>query len=103
PRRGVCGAERAVHATPRSAPQTPRRGYARGVLIPNSAFHVTPMSDLVLFLLIFLLAGAGLLAANLMLGWLVRRDTPSPAKAGVYECGESPVGNDWVQFDLRFY
>jgi NADH-quinone oxidoreductase subunit A len=61
------------------------------------------MSDLVLFLLIFLVAGAGLLAANLFLGWLVRPHRPSPEKAEVYECGEQPIGSAWVQFDLRFY
>src|SRR5436305_7584550 len=61
------------------------------------------MNDLVLFLLIFLVAGAGLLAANLILGKLVRPDRPSPEKAEVYECGEEPIGSAWVQFDLRFY
>ena len=61
------------------------------------------MSDLVLFLLIFILAGGGLLAANLVIGRLVRPDRPSPEKAEVYECGESPIGSAWVQFDLRFY
>jgi NADH-quinone oxidoreductase subunit A len=61
------------------------------------------MYDLVLFLLIFLVAGAGLLAANLILGKLVRPERPSPEKAEVYECGEQPIGSAWVQFDLRFY
>lgn len=61
------------------------------------------MSDLVLFLVIFIVAGAGLLAANLVLGWLVRPDKPSPEKAEVYECGEPAIGSAWVQFDLRFY
>src|SRR5262245_45640354 len=61
------------------------------------------MSDLVLFVLIFVLAGAGLLAANLVLGWLVRPDKPSPQKSEVYECGEQTIGSAWVQFDLRFY
>src|SRR3954469_11370391 len=61
------------------------------------------MSDLVLFLVIFIVAGAGLLAANLVLGWLVRPDKPSPEKAEVYECGEQAIGTAWIQFDLRFY
>jgi NADH-quinone oxidoreductase subunit A len=61
------------------------------------------MSDLVLFVLIFVLAGAGLLAANLVLGWLVRPDKPSAEKAEVYECGEQTIGSAWIQFDLRFY
>ena len=61
------------------------------------------MTSLVLFVLIFLAAGATLLAANLVVGWFVRPDRPSPEKAEVYECGEQPVGDAWVQFDLRFY
>ncbi len=61
------------------------------------------MTTLVLFILIFLAAGFTLLAANLVLGWLVRPDKPSPEKAEVYECGEQAVGPAWVQFDLRFY
>lgn len=61
------------------------------------------MTTLVLFLLIFIAAGLTLLAANLILGWLVRPERPHPEKAEVYECGEQPVGSAWVQFDLRFY
>jgi NADH-quinone oxidoreductase subunit A len=61
------------------------------------------MTTLVLFVLIFLAAGGTLLAANLVLGRLVRPDLPSPEKAEVYECGEQPVGDAWIQFDLRFY
>src|SRR6266545_993948 len=61
------------------------------------------MTTLVLFILIFLAAGFTLLAANLVLGWFIRPDKPSPEKAEVYECGEQPIGTAWVQFDLRFY
>jgi NADH-quinone oxidoreductase subunit A len=61
------------------------------------------MTTLVLFLLIFIAAGLTLLAANLVLGWLIRPNRPSAAKAEVYECGEQPVGDAWIQFDLRFY
>lgn len=61
------------------------------------------MTELVLFLLIFMAAGLTLLAANLVLGRLVRPEKPSPEKGEVYECGEQPIGTAWVQFDLRFY
>ncbi len=61
------------------------------------------MTTLVLFLLVFIAAGLTLLAANLVLGWFIRPDKPSAAKAEVYECGEQPIGAAWVQFDLRFY
>ena len=61
------------------------------------------MTTLVLFIVIFLVTGATLLAANLVLGRLIRPDRPSAEKAEVYECGERPIGPAWVQFDLRFY
>jgi NADH-quinone oxidoreductase subunit A len=61
------------------------------------------MPDLVLFILIFLAAGGGVLATNLLLGKLVRPHRPSPEKGTVYECGEPTIGSAWVQFDLRFY
>jgi NADH-quinone oxidoreductase subunit A len=61
------------------------------------------MPELVLLILIFLAAGLTVLAANLMLGRLVRPNKPSPEKGEVYECGEQPYGSAWVQFDVRFY
>lgn len=61
------------------------------------------MTDLVLFILIFVAAGGGLLAANLFLGKLLRPHKPSPEKGTIYECGEPTIGSAWIQFDLRFY
>ena len=61
------------------------------------------MTHLVLLILIFLAAGLTLLAANLVIGRLVRPDRPSPEKGEVYECGEKPIGSAWIQFDVRFY
>lgn len=61
------------------------------------------MPTLVLTILIFVGVGASILAANLILGRLLRPDKPSPAKGITYECGEVPVGSAWGQFDIRFY
>ena len=61
------------------------------------------MTDLVLFVLIFVAAGGAALGGNLLLGKLVRPHRPSPEKGTVYECGEPTIGSAWVQFDLRFY
>src|SRR5438552_18413055 len=61
------------------------------------------MTDLVLFILIFLVAGGVVLGGNLLLGKLVRPHQPSPEKGTIYECGEPTIGSAWVQFDLRFY
>jgi len=57
----------------------------------------------VLYILIFLAFGAVFLAANLLVGKMVRPNTPSDEKSEIYECGEQPVGSAWIQFDLRFY
>ena len=46
--------------------------------------------------------GVGFLLTNLMIGRLVR-PAGRGRKGTVYECGEPPVGNSWIQFDLRFY
>jgi NADH-quinone oxidoreductase subunit A len=61
------------------------------------------MTELVLFLLIFLGAGGAVLAGNLFLGKLLRPNRPSPEKGTIYECGEPTIGSAWIQFDLRFY
>ena len=61
------------------------------------------MTALVVTLIVFLVVGAVFLAANLLLGKLVRPNRPSPEKGEVYECGEAPIGSAWIQFDLRFY
>jgi NADH-quinone oxidoreductase subunit A len=61
------------------------------------------MTDLVLLLLIFVIAGVVLLLTPLAIGKLVRPHTPSPEKGTIYECGEPTIGSAWIQFDLRFY
>lgn len=61
------------------------------------------MSQPVVFFLVFASVGAVFLAVNLLVGRLVRPNTPSPEKSEIYECGERPVGSSWIQFDLRFY
>ena len=53
--------------------------------------------------LVFLLLGAGLAAAMLGLGWLLRPSNPERAKLTTYECGEPPSGSAWINFNIRFY
>ncbi len=55
------------------------------------------------FLALFVAVGGIFLAANLILGWLVRPRMPNTEKLEVYECGEPTIGSSFVQFDLRFY
>jgi len=70
--------------------------------IPDSRL-LSFMTQLLVFILVFVAGGAIALATNLFLGKLIRPNRPSPEKGEVYECGEKPIGSAWVQFDLRFY
>jgi NADH-quinone oxidoreductase subunit A len=54
-------------------------------------------------ILVFLGLALGFVAAILAVGRLVRPRIPELNKEVVYECGEKPVGNAWIQFNFRFY
>ena len=61
------------------------------------------MTELVFYLLIFVVVGFVFVFFHLMLGRLVRPIKPDPDKLTIYECGEPTIGSAWIQFDLRFY
>lgn len=52
---------------------------------------------------IFFIIGAAFVAAGLITAWLLRPHRPYPQKLSTYECGEEPIGNAWVRFNVRFY
>jgi len=54
-------------------------------------------------ILIFLIIGALMVPAIMLVGKILRPHAPDEKKLSTYECGEVPVGNTWVQFNLRFY
>ncbi|MBI1826808.1 MAG: NADH-quinone oxidoreductase subunit A [Planctomycetes bacterium] len=54
-------------------------------------------------MLLFTVAGFGMVFAGLMIGKFARPALPHPEKSTAYECGEPAIGESWVQFDLRFY
>lgn len=54
-------------------------------------------------ILIFFLAGIGLVGAALVTSRIVAPHNPYPAKNATYECGEEPVGSPWIRFNTRFY
>jgi len=60
------------------------------------------MTNLITFC-VFGLLGIFFVFFNLLLGKMVRPCVPGTDKEMAYECGEVPVGESWVQFDLRFY
>ncbi len=54
-------------------------------------------------ILVFLAAIVGLLLFVLVLWKFLRPERFSEEKLTTYECGEEPVGNAWIQFNIRFY
>ncbi len=54
-------------------------------------------------ILVFLGAIVGLLIFTLVLWRVLRPSRFSEEKLTTYECGEEPVGNAWIQFNIRFY
>jgi len=53
--------------------------------------------------LIFFIAGAGVVAAALIASRLLAPHHPNPVKNMSYECGEEPIGSPWIRFNSRFY
>lgn len=47
--------------------------------------------------------GVGFVGIALVAAWLVRPSKPNPIKNSTYECGEIPIGDSWVRFNVRFY
>jgi NADH-quinone oxidoreductase subunit A len=56
-----------------------------------------------LAVLIFLLAGTGIVLFTFFLARLLRPHNPYPEKSINYECAEDPIGSSWIQFNNRFY
>ncbi|MGB2959151.1 MAG: NADH-quinone oxidoreductase subunit A [Bacteroidota bacterium] len=53
--------------------------------------------------LLFLLIGVIFVAGGLIFAWLLRPHRPYPSKRTTYECGESPIGDTRIRFNVRFY
>ena len=53
--------------------------------------------------LLFLLVGVMFVAGGLIAAWLLRPHRPYPSKRTTYECGESPIGDTRIRFNVRFY
>lgn len=52
---------------------------------------------------IFLIIGAVFVAVGLVVAWLLRPHRPYPSKLSTYECGEVPLGDSRIRFNIRFY
>jgi len=52
---------------------------------------------------LFLLFGIAFVASALIVSWLLRPRASDIVKNSTYECGESPRGDSWVQFNVHYY
>ena len=69
----------------------------------SASAHANTNLELVVGILLFIVAGFGIVFAGLLIGKIARPHLPHPEKQAAYECGEPAIGESWVQFDLRFY
>ena len=54
--------------------------------------------------LLFMMVGILFLAVSLFMSRLLRYTGPDTKDKHIpYECGETPVGSAWIQFNIRFY
>jgi NADH-quinone oxidoreductase subunit A len=53
--------------------------------------------------LIFFIVGTLFVAIGMLVAWLLRPNRPYPGKVTTYECGENPLGDTRVRFNIRFY
>ncbi len=53
--------------------------------------------------LLFFIVGSMLVIATMFIARLLRPNRPNTEKLSTYECGEEPIGDPWVRFNIRFY
>jgi NADH-quinone oxidoreductase subunit A len=53
--------------------------------------------------LTFTLVGLGFVGVSLFLSRLIQPRFPTPEKLLIYECGEVPTQNAWINYNLRYY
>jgi len=53
--------------------------------------------------LVFFLVGTGFIAVSLFLSRVMQPRFATPEKSMIYECGEIPIDNAWINYNLRYY
>jgi len=76
---------------------------AAALLAQSTAHTGNTNVMLVLGMMLFCIAGGGIVFGLLLVGSFARTQIDHPEKGTAYECGEPAIGDSWVQFDLRFY
>jgi NADH:ubiquinone oxidoreductase subunit 3 (subunit A) len=56
-----------------------------------------------LYVGLFVIVGALVPTAAIVLAWIISPKKPNPIKQSTYECGMETVGDNWVQFKAQYY
>ncbi len=56
-----------------------------------------------LYVGLFLLVGAAVPAAAIVISWVIAPKKPNQIKQSTYECGIETVGESWIQFKAQYY
>ena len=56
-----------------------------------------------LYIGLFVIVGALVPTAAIVLSWIISPKKPNPIKESTYECGMETVGDNWVQFKAQYY
>ena len=56
-----------------------------------------------LYVGLFVIVGALVPTAAIVLSWVISPKKPNPIKQSTYECGMETVGDNWVQFKAQYY
>lgn len=56
-----------------------------------------------LFVFAMIVLAAAMVAGGLILSYLVAPRRPGGLKDMPYECGEQPIGDAWIQFNVGYY
>ncbi|CAG1770309.1 NADH-quinone oxidoreductase subunit A [uncultured bacterium] len=51
----------------------------------------------------FIILALAFVGIGFFTSMLIRPKRPSAEKLTTYECGETPEGNSWIRFNIRFY
>lgn len=62
-----------------------------------------PVTSHYAFILVFAIIGAAFAAGGMILVRIFAPSRPYPEKLSTYECGADPIGDAWVQFNVRYY
>ncbi len=56
-----------------------------------------------LYIGLFVIVGALVPAAAIVVSWIISPKKPNAIKQSTYECGMETVGDNWVQFKAQYY